>query len=344
MKNSPASFFYAVLAGGSGERLWPLSRRARPKQLLPFLQQTSLLEQTLSRVRLLADAAPMVIVTTAEYEQQIMELLGTQVTFVVTEPVARNTAAAITLLALLLHEKDPDALVAIFPADHYIPSKELFVSFMHHVLDYAAHNNQIALLGIRPTYPETGYGYIEYEACQTYPAPVVRFHEKPSAAQAQEYIKMPRMLWNTGIFCARLSLLLQEIKKHALPIYEAVADYKQGIGLYEQIPAASFDTAVLEQSNACAVLPVDLAWSDVGNLTSYLAIQSSANPLKGEVIAIDATHNLVNAQDRLVVLIGVDEICVVQTEDVLLIAHRNETDKIKQVLDVLRANQGQSYL
>lgn len=338
------SLFYAILAGGSGERLWPLSRRAKPKQLLPFLHSGSLLEQTVNRIKILAADQQIGIVTTAEYEQQIADILCDKVNFMITEPMARNTTAAITLLALLLYQRDPEAIALIFPADHYIPANELFVSFMHHAIDYALHNPKIVLLGVQPTYAETGYGYIEYAACDSYPAPIVRFHEKPTQEKAQEYIMMSRMLWNTGIICARVAVLLEEIKKYAPIIYETVSDYKQGIGLYDQVPAASFDTAILEQSKNSVVLPANLAWTDVGSLTSYLSVQASHQPLSGEIIAIDAHKNLVNVQDKLVVLIGIDDVCVVQTDDVLLIARRNETDKIKKVLDVLRTSTGQTYL
>jgi len=342
--SAQASIFYAILAGGSGERLWPLSRRAKPKQLLPFLHSSSLLEQTVNRIKMLASGDQIGIVTTQEYEQQIADILRDDINFIITEPTARNTAAAITLLALLLHQKDPNALLLIFPADHYIPANDLFISFMHHAIDYAVHHKKIVLLGVRPTYPETGYGYIEYAPSDSYPAPIVSFHEKPTIEQAQHYLGMPHMLWNTGIIAAQVSLLLEEINTYAPTIFQTVSDYQQGLGLYDQIPAVSFDTAVLEHSKHTVVLPANLAWTDVGSLTSYLSVQALHQPLSGEIIAIDAHKNLVNVQDKLVVLIGIDDVCVVQTDDVLLIARRNETDKIKKVLDVLRHNAGQTYL
>lgn len=344
------SHYYAViLAGGSGERLWPLSTQKKPKQLLAIAQDGTLLDQAIDRVMNYIPKKNIWVSTTTKYTGIVEEYVGNRVGVVSAEPSARNTAPAILLTCMKIAQQDPQAVIMFVPADPFIPVAQYpsFEQSVQHVLDFAADHHSIVLLGVRPTYPATGYGYIEYgnntlngSHCHA----VVSFKEKPSYEVACDYLKNGSMLWNIGMFCAQASVFIDEFKNLAPVVYEKVAAYVDGLGTYEQSPSISIDYAVMEKSTATAVLPIDLTWYDVGNLQVFLSLKNQFEGLNTQVVSVDASNNLVNAPDLLVALVGVSNLCINKTGNILVIAHEKATEKIRDVVDKLKKDNKINYL
>lgn len=338
------SVYAIVLAGGSGERLWPLSRRNQPKQLLALEAHQTLLEDTIERIAPVVHQDHIWVVTTQQYMNAIAALVQHKVGIITLEPSPRNTAPAILLACFSIYAQDPEALVVVLPSDHYIPARDTFIEFVTHALDCATQTDRIVMLGAQPTYPATGYGYIEYNPQQSYPCDVIKFHEKPSLAVAQAYLHSGRMLWNIGIFCAQVQVLLEEFEQLVPDVYKTVRAYWIEGQPYEQVPAIAVDYAIMEKSARLAVLPANFVWYDVGNLNSYLSLRSHYKKFESEIIAVDSHNNLIEVQHDLVALIGVDNLCIVQVDGILLIAKRDETEKVKQVLETLRQHNADEYL
>jgi mannose-1-phosphate guanylyltransferase len=326
--------YFVILAGGRGERLWPLSRKKRPKQLLPFIRKKTLLQQAVERTVLLAPVERRWVVTTQEQEEAVKNVVGSTVGQIVIEPYARNTAAAMMLAAREVQAVDPDAVIVFLSSDHYIPDLNIFGEFINHAVDFAAQHEKITLLGLTPTYPSTGYGYISYQRQQSYPAKVTGFYEKPDLKTAEDYLKKD-FLWNSGMVIAQAKVFLEECQKHALPILEGVDRSLAGEPCYKTIESISIDYAVMEKSENLVVLPANFVWCDVGNLESFLLLKQSA-ALDNNIINIDAHNNLVDVQDGIVALVGVKDLCVIQNDHVLLIVDRQQSEKVKLVLDKLK--------
>lgn len=337
-----------VLAGGKGERLWPLSRQKCPKQVLSFDHGMSLLERTIKRVVPLVQKEKIWIITTEQHKELINQHVGSHVDTILAEPCSRNTAPAILLTCFEIMERDQDAFVVFLPADHVIEKEDIFRKNITEALEVCYKYNYITLLGANPQWPATGYGYIEYEKNESHGADVapkvVRFHEKPSLATATAYMKCSNMLWNIGIVCGKVSDIIQEYKKTAPVMVENVSNYFKRLGTYDCCEHSSIDRSVLEKSDAIHVIPVEFGWSDVGNLDIFLSLRSKHHHVSHHIVEIDAHNNLVEVPKKLVALIDVDNLCIVETDDVLLITKRNQTDKVKNILDHLKRNNEERYL
>lgn len=331
-----------ILAGGKGERLWPLSRERLPKQLLS-LHQKSLLEHTRDRLTTIISSENISVVTIGEQTEIIAKAFHNSCTLIV-EPHARNTAPALLLSCLTIANKNPDAVILFSPADHYISELSKFSTVMQQALAQSAQHNGITLIGIKPTHPATGYGYIEYQQSEQY-ARVIRFHEKPSLEQAQRYCKEDTMLWNIGIFCAKASVFIEHYKQFAPEIFDGVHDYfvTGNEHSYQNLASISVDYAIMEKSDNLVVIPADFAWSDVGNLATFLSLHALDGGQQKQ-INLDAHNNLVMTEGKLAVLIGVDDLCIVQTDDVLLVAKRDDVEKVKIAVNELKKNHLTSYL
>lgn len=339
-----------ILAGGNGERLWPLSRQSKPKQLLSLCYDETLLDQAIKRVSPLVEQNHIWISTTEALAENIEQAVGTRIGKIVMEPGVRNTGPAILLCCLELQQEDPEAVVIFMPADSFIPNSDngKFVAFLERATRYVSEQARITLLGVRPTYPATGYGYIEFEANASEPSigpyPVTKFREKPSYEVAQSYIESGRMLWNIGMFVGKVSVFIDEFKRVAPKIHAGVAAYKGGTALYESVHADSIDYAVLEKSDQVSVLPVDFTWCDVGNVEVFLSLKERYGVSASNVVLVESHNNLINVPDKLVALVDVNDLCVVQTDDALLITKRSQAEKVKAVVKQLKHGKNSIYL
>jgi mannose-1-phosphate guanylyltransferase/mannose-6-phosphate isomerase len=344
-----------VLSGGSGTRLWPMSRKNLPKQFLSLMGQGTLFQQTIARTQLLPDVASPIVVASEDHRFLVAEQLlesGIRDATIVLEPVPRNTAPAIALGALQAIEKDPDALLLVLPADHLVGDEGSFRAAVEKALP-AARGNWLVTFGIRPDRPETGFGYIRRgdpiagEAYQ-----VAEFVEKPALDTASAYLEHGGYDWNSGMFLFKAARFLDELAEHAPEMAQAVraahASAKADLDFvridtdaFAQVPENSIDYAVMEKTRHAAVIPVSCAWSDIGSWSAlWLAGTRDAqdNLREGDTIAIKTRRSLLRSHDRhLLATVGVDDLIVVTTPDATLVAHRDAAQEVKQVVDELRA-------
>ena len=341
-----------LLSGGSGTRLWPLSREAYPKQFLPLVGDDTMVQATWRRVAPLASAAP-IIVANEEHRFLVAEQLrqiGAPVPAIILEPVGRNTAPAIAAAALQALAGGQDPLLLVLPSDHVVRDPDAFRNAVAEVAA-VAEAGALVTFGILPDAPETGFGYIQSEQGAG-PQKVLRFVEKPDQATAQSYLDAGSYYWNSGMFLFRASRYLEELRKYRPDIVDAVTrafDSAQRDGDFIRLdkeaftasPADSIDYAVMEKTADAMVLPVDIGWNDVGSWSALWDVaehDADGNSHHGDVIAVDTRNSYAYAQ-RLVALVGVDDIVVVETDDAVLVAHKDKVQEVKQVVARLKEEQ-----
>jgi mannose-1-phosphate guanylyltransferase len=343
---------FVILSGGGGERLWPLSRKNKPKQFIPFLGEKSLLEQTIERISpLVKNENKIGVITNKKQVAQVLQATSRKLDFVLDEPAARNTGPAILYSCFELAKKDKDAVVIFLPADSYVHQCEKYIAYLQKAIEYASQNEKIVTLGVMPTKPATGYGYIQ--ACsqkincgQVYD--VFKFHEKPKKKLAEKYMHQGNMFWNIGVFVAKVSVFLNEFESCAAELFYSVQNYLNKKITYEEIEKISVDYAVMEQSRNVVILPCDFDWTDVGNLDVFLTLQNQYKKENTKVINVDGQRNLIqlsrSSKNKLVAFIGVSDLCVVEDDDVILVARRDEVEKVKQLLPKIKENKLQELL
>ncbi len=336
-----------LLAGGRGTRFWPLSRRRRPKQLLPLLSERSLLRETWERVAPLGRRERSWVITAAnlvkDCRRELPELPAARI---LGEPVGRNTAPALALAAALARKEDPRAVLAVFPSDHHIGDLRGFRTLVRRALRCARDERALVTLGVKPTEPETGYGYIETTKPirGKEPVPVKAFTEKPDLNRARRYLKSGRHLWNSGMFFMSVDALAEAFAEFVPEIWEPVQELAGLHGgrrfaaafrsIYAELPSASFDRAVMERARDVKVLPADVGWSDVGNWTALEALlaESEGNRVSGQVLALDAKNNIVMDEEGLTALVGVENLVIVRSGGALLVCHRDHVQSIREIV------------
>ncbi len=361
-----------ILAGGAGERFWPASRRSHPKPLLKVIGRRTLLEATLSRARRFARPDRLWIVCGAEHADAVRRASGLPASRVLVEPRRRNTAMAVAWAAHRLAEVDPEAVMAVLAADHHVPDSAAFARDIRLAARAAQREQVLVALGVAPTRPETGYGYLQLGK----PVPgfprlreVRRFVEKPNRRTAQRYLRSGDYRWNAGIFVWRAATLLSEVARWAPDLHRALSPFRSsqpGAGgrrpatgrggraslrsavesAYRRSPSLPIDVAVMERSDRVWSLPVSFEWSDVGTWSSLADALGVGQPgpggpdgnrvVGGQVLLDEARGNLVWAGDRLVALLGVEDLVVVDTEDVILVTKRGAGPDVRRLVDALR--------
>ncbi|WP_448673756.1 mannose-1-phosphate guanylyltransferase/mannose-6-phosphate isomerase [Pseudoxanthomonas mexicana] len=341
-----------LLSGGSGTRLWPLSREAYPKQFLPLAGDDTMVQATWRRVEALADLAP-IVVANEEHRFLVAEQLrqvGAPVPAILLEPVGRNTAPAIAAAALQAMAGGADPLLLVLPSDHVVRDAAGFQRAVREALS-AAEAGALVTFGIVPDAPETGFGYIQAEAGDGL-RQVLRFVEKPDAATARSYLDAGGYYWNSGMFLFRASRYLEELARFRPDIVDAVRAAHAGArhdgdfvrldkDAFGACPSDSIDYAVMEKTADAMVLPVDIGWNDVGSWSALWDVaerDADGNAHHGDVIAVDSRNSYAYAQ-RLVALVGVDDIVVVETDDAVLVARKDKVQEVKQVVARLKQEQ-----
>lgn len=346
-----------VLAGGSGTRLWPLSRESLPKQFLPLVSRDSLFQQTLLRARALHGfrvERPIIVANAAHRDLVLSQSRAVEVEpeCVVLEPGGRNTAPAVALAALLARRTaDADPLLLVMPADHVIGDTAAFAAAVR-VGETAAAEGRLVTFGVVPERPEVGYGYIQRGEVQAEWAEVRRFVEKPNLATAESYLHSGDYLWNSGIFLFSAGRVIEELTAHAAPIVEgceralAEADVRSGrveLGAaFLAVPSISIDYAVMEKTSHGAVVPMSVGWSDVGSWSALHDIaqhDEQRNSTRGDVLLESCTNTFVVAGKRLVAAIGVDDLVIVETDDAVLVMRRDRAQHVNQIVARLK-NEG----
>ena len=341
-----------LLSGGSGTRLWPLSREAYPKQFLPLVGEDTMLQATWRRVAPVADAAPIVVAgedhrfLVAEQLRQV----GVAAASILLEPVGRNTAPAIAAAALQAMADGDDPLLLVLPSDHVVRDAEAFRAAVQEA-SAAAEAGALVTFGIVPTAPETGFGYIQAQAGEGV-RKVLRFVEKPDAATAQSYLDAGGYYWNSGMFLFRASRYLEELARFRADILDGAraafetarrdGDFvRLAADAFAATPAESIDYAVMERTDAAMVLPVDIGWNDVGSWSALWDVaerDAAGNAHHGDVIAVDSRNSYAWSR-RLVALVGVDDIVVVETDDAVLVARKDKVQQVKDVVTQLKQEQ-----
>lgn len=358
--------YAVILAGGGGTRLWPVSRRTRPKQMIPLVEDLTLFQATVQRLDGLLPPERIFVVTVAEQVEKLREqATDLPAENFLIEPAPRGTASAIGLAATILHRLDPDSVMVTLSSDHFIRNRDLF-HLLVGVAVQVAQMNYLVTLGIKPTYAATVYGYIQ----RGQPLPekfnypvyrVLKFKEKPDEKQARAMLASGDHSWNSGMFIWRTQVILAEIAR-LMPQLKSVLDRigaaRGGTdqdsvvkSLWPGLASETVDYGVMEKAEAVAVLPAGgLEWSDIGNwdsLFDVLVPDGDGNiVVDGHHIPVDTNNSLVygNNDDRLIVTIGVDDLVIVDTGDVLLVCHKDQAAKVRNVVELLKKSNKEDYI
>ncbi|MFV3303886.1 mannose-1-phosphate guanylyltransferase/mannose-6-phosphate isomerase [Pseudomonas sp. NY15181] len=344
-----------ILSGGSGSRLWPLSRKQYPKQFLALTGDHTLFQQTLERLVFDGMEAP-VVVSNQEHRfivQEQLEALNLKTQAILLEPFGRNTAPAVAIAAMKLIAEGRDELLLILPADHVIEDQRAFQRALA-LATNAAEKGEMVLFGVPASRPETGYGYIKSGDERGLPDGVIRverFIEKPDEARARQFVEEGGYYWNSGMFLFRASRFLEELKKHDTDIYDTcllALERSQRDGDVVSIDAATFeccpdnsiDYAVMEKTRRACVVPLSAGWNDVGSWSSIWEVHekdANGNVTMGDVVVHDSRNCLVHGNGKLVSVVGLEDIVVVETKDAMMIAHKDHVQDVKKVVNQLDA-------
>ena len=338
-----------VMAGGRGERFWPLSRRNRPKQCLDLTGRGSLLQMTVRRLARVVGEENVLVVTGADMADLVAsQLPGLDSANLLVEPVGRNTAPCVALAALWAKRRGTDPVLAVSPADHAVADEDAYVDTLRAAVRTAAVHHRAVTLGVQPVAPETGYGYLEVGerlfAVDGHPVFAVRrFVEKPDRATAQEYLAQGRYLWNSGMFFFRTSCFLDLVQRHLPGLHARLPEVEAALGgvgdlgaVYGQLEKVSLDYGIAERADGILVLPAAFGWDDVGSWTALERLypgDAAGNVTDGSFLGVDATGCIVSGGKRLVVGIGIRDLVVVDTEDAVLICAKERVQDVRLAVE-----------
>jgi len=355
--------YVAIMAGGIGSRFWPKSRTAYPKQFLDILGTgQSLIQATFERYSKVVPTENIYVVTSEDYVEIVAEQLSSlPPENIVAEPFRKNTAPCIAYISFKIHEKNPDAVMIAAPADNHIPDEENFNSVMLKALDFVTHINALITIGIKPTYPNTGYGYIQHETVEAAPGiyKVKTFTEKPNIDLAKVFLKSGDFLWNSGIFTWKCKTIINAFEQHLPEIYELFYTDKEKFNtnqetkfiqtIYSQCPSISIDFGIMEKANNVFVIPSSFSWSDLGTWNSAHANMEKDyfdNAVVGDNVMVFETHNsVIQAPDKKLILVqGLEDYIIVDTNDVLLICKKEKEQEIKDYVSEIKRTKGEKFL
>ncbi len=364
------SVYAVIMAGGGGTRFWPWSREKRPKQVLPILSDRSMIWETVERIRPFIPGEKIYIVTArsqvADLRREIPQVPEENL---LAEPVGRNTAPCLCLAAIPVHRQDPRGVMVVLSADHAIGSHRGFLRTLRAAVDFAREQDYLVTLGIVPTGPETGYGYIEKGSplAEIRGLPVLRaksFREKPSLSKAKAYLRSQKYLWNSGMFVWRADVFREAVKRHLPGLYADMRRLEKSLGTprekkaleetYACCPAVSVDYGVMEKAKNVALIEAQFSWNDVGSwaaLGKICAPDKNGNALfyrprtgPGRGLLLDSSGCLVRSEEKLIALVGMKDTVVVEAGNALLVCPRDRTQDVRRVLEELKARGWKEYL
>ncbi len=361
--------FAVIMAGGVGSRFWPLSRERRPKQFLDILGVgRSLLQQTYDRLVRITKPENILVVTKDDYfdlvKEQLPDIPGENI---LTEPLRRNTAPCIAYAAMFVSKKDPDGVMIVSPADHYVGDVGEFIDTLNIAVRFVKEvkNEALVTLGINPSRPETGYGYIQFDANEKHDIggkaiyKVRTFTEKPDLETARIFVESGEFLWNSGIFVWSARTILSSIKTYLPEVYSEFEQHKDKIGtqeeaeliraIYEKVPAISIDYGVMEKDKNVYVIPANFGWSDLGtwgSLYENYPKDENDNVIQGNnVLTFDTHHSFISVpDDKLVVVLGLENLIVAESDGMLLIANKDFEQQIRNIVNMIKMEKGNEYV
>jgi mannose-1-phosphate guanylyltransferase len=355
--------FAVVLAGGVGTRFWPLSRRKNPKQFLPIVSDKTMIEETVLRLSPLIPPGNIVTISGAEHAGTIKNLLPSlPEQNILIEPQAKNTAPSLLLATASIYLHNPKTVVAALPADHLITDPSQFLKKIAAGAEAASQEGSLVTFGVPPTFPATGYGYIQFstegilEVQDELFYAVQEFKEKPDKVQAQDFLEAGNCYWNSGMFLWQAETFAQKLEEYAPELFAFWIEILQALGandsdriirIFEDLPAISIDYALMEKACGVRMCEGNFGWSDVGSWTSLGEIwkkDEQGNSCRGESIILETRGCQVYNPDRLTALIGIEDIIVVNTDDALLICHRDHDQKVKEIVEGLKKRGKAEYL
>ncbi|WP_068779033.1 mannose-1-phosphate guanylyltransferase [Paenibacillus sp. GM2] len=352
-----------IMAGGKGERFWPKSRTNLPKQFLNISGNKSMIQQSIARLEKLVDISRIFVVTNELYA----ELIKAQIPHlphnnIIIEPVGRNTAPCIGLASILIEERYPDSTMIVLPSDHIIENEEGFIKILETAVQVAQNETSLVTLGIQPTYPETGYGYIEstdkkqtINHLEVYK--VNKFVEKPDITVAESYLASGNYYWNSGIFVWRTEVIRRYIQQFMPDMHDILETMRTAFGTVDRdeiiqsefikMPDQSIDYGIMEKVEDIHVIPCIFGWDDVGSWTALERINDldeNGNVIKGNILNLDTKRCIIESNGKLIATLGIEDLIIVDTEDVTLICNKDKAQEVKLLLKELRMQKLEQYL
>lgn len=354
------NIYGVIMAGGGGTRFWPLSRQDEPKQLLNLSGNDLMVNETIDRIAAVTDKENIFIVTN---EAQVPKMLAAtegriKRSHILAEPSARNTAACIGYAAIEIVKKYGDGIMCIFPSDHYIKDCAAFERVLREAVRTAETQDKLITLGITPTYPSTGYGYIQFDPSSLELAKqVIEFKEKPDEKAAMEYIRSGKYAWNSGMFIWKASTILSKFEEFLPEVSACLNEIASAMNteiekeviakVYPTIPSISIDYGIMEKCKDVLVISAEFGWNDVGswdNLGVLYDTDANGNVIVGNQINIDTKNCISYAKKRLITTIGVEDLIIVETDDAILVCDKSKAQEVKQIVDQLKAEGQTQYL